>query len=77
LAQAEGAHVGPDFFDVVETFLFGADFLIGAPAPGDFFVFGPDRVAFFVADDDSVEGFGGLGVGHFGCLVGGWVGSRE
>ncbi len=50
LAQAQGAHVGPDFFDVGQALFLEAAFADGAPAVGDGFVVGPDRILFFVVD---------------------------
>ena len=55
LAQAEGTHVGPDAFDVIEAGLFVAFDADAFPAVRDGFVVGPDGVLFFVVYDDFIS----------------------
>jgi hypothetical protein len=58
--EAEGAHVGPDFFDVGEAFGFGAGFADRFPAGREVAAGGPDGVLLFFIHDDAVFGFHGL-----------------
>src|SRR5690348_11773959 len=55
LSEAERAHIGPDFFDVIEAFLLGAGLTDRAPAEWDFAALRPYRILLFVVDDDRVN----------------------
>src|SRR5579883_1437473 len=54
LAQAEGAHIRPDLFDVGQTLFFGTALAGILPAERDGQVCGPDRILLLVIYDDAV-----------------------
>jgi hypothetical protein len=60
LAQAQGSHVGPCLFNVLQTFGFGAARPDCAPPVGNFLVVWPNGILFFVIHDDAINRFVGL-----------------
>jgi hypothetical protein len=59
-AQAQGPHVGPCLFDILQTIGFGAARPDCAPPVGNFLVVGPNGILFFVIHHDEVNRFVGL-----------------
>src|SRR5215210_1729164 len=55
LAKREGAHVSPDFLDVVQALLLRAALADVVPAQGVLTVGRPDRVLLFVIHDHLVD----------------------
>lgn len=55
LAQAQRAHVRPDFVDISKAFGLGASLANCAPAAWDFLVFGPDRILLLMIDNNGVD----------------------
>ena len=60
LAQAQGPHVGPCLFDVLQAFGFGAARPDRAPSVGNPLVVGPNGILFLVIHHDDVDRFVGL-----------------
>src|SRR6267154_6907223 len=60
LTQAERSHVGPDIFDMLQALRPGAPPADRSPTGGNTPVFTPDRILFFVVDDDEIHLFARL-----------------
>lgn len=55
LTEAEGAHVGPDLFDVVEALLLAALRADVLPTGGQLAIREPNRLLFLVIDDHQIS----------------------